>query len=267
MNNIILPMKVHAVKLEYKRQMLEHMPHGYFRIIRGRNNVVITYDPKNPKYNKAHPRTLFSSSKRGKVFAEAITIYMKIKAEYDSLLNSWRLLYSMPPPRVIFPIKQFFDPHHMDNAYFERQADCRGKYKPDNPTVSDHGELKSKNEQMGADLLKILDIPFKYETEIYLRAIEQTINPDYLVNFYEIDRCSYVEILGMSDKLEYSIRTSTKIMGFSLEKYRPGREVIYVHIYDKSNFDEDYFVSQVLSAFNDMIPDNALIWESEAGVG
>ncbi|MBR3277537.1 MAG: hypothetical protein IKG01_01335 [Lachnospiraceae bacterium] len=264
MNNIVLPMKVHAVKLEYRRQLMEKMPHGYFRVIRGKTNVVITHDPDNPRYIPAHPRTLYVSSKKGKAFADAINDYLRIKSEYDALLESWRARYSMPPPGVKFPVQQFFDPHRMDNEYFRNQPGCLGKYHPDNPTVSDHGELKSKNEQMGADLLKLLGIPFKYETEIYLPAIDQSINPDYLVCFYEIDRCAYLEILGMNDKIEYSLRTATRITGFSLEKYRPGREVIYVHIYDKNNFDEDYFVSQVLSAFNDMIPDDALEWETQA---
>ena len=31
MNDIVYPMKVHAVKLEYRRLMLEKMPHGYLR--------------------------------------------------------------------------------------------------------------------------------------------------------------------------------------------------------------------------------------------
>jgi hypothetical protein len=115
---------------------------------------------------------------------------------------------------------------------------------------------------MGADLLKFMGIPFKYETEIYLEGIDETINPDCLVNFYEIDRCAYLEILGMNDKVGYSMKTVTKMNGFSLGKYRPGREVIYVLLYDKANFDRDYFVSQVMTAFNDMIPDDALVWES-----
>ena len=264
MNNIVLPMKVHAVRLEYRRLMLEKMPHGYFRVIKGKNNVVITYDPANPKYIPAHPRTLYVSSKQGSIYAEAVKDYLRVKSEYDSLLSSWKAMYSMPAPRISFPIRQFYDPHLMNNDFFNRQASCCGTYKPDNPTVSNHGELKSKNEQIGADLLKQLDIPFKYETEVYLPSIKQVINPDYLVNFYEIDRCSYVEILGMNDKIEYSVRTATKVTGFSQDKYRPGREVIYVHVYDKNNFDEDYFVSQILSAFNDMIPDNALIWEAQA---
>ena len=264
MNNIVLPMKVHAVKLEYRRLMLNKMPHGRFKTIKGKKSVVITYDPDKPKYDARHPRVLNISSKLGIIYSEKICEYQNLKSEYDALLNSWNLIYNFAPPRVIFPIRQFLDPHHMDNEYFNNQTGDMGKYRSDNPTVSDHGELKSKNEQMGADLLKYMGIPFKYETEIYLPAIEQTINPDYLINFYEIDRCMYLEIMGMNDKIDYSLKTATRITGFSLEKYRPGREVIYIHVYDKNNFDEDYFVSQVLSAFNDMIPDSSLIWEPQA---
>ena len=109
-----------------------------------------------------------------------------------------------------------------------------------------------------------MDIPFKYETSVYLDSIKELINPDYLVNFYEIDRCAYIEILGMNDKVDYSFRTTTKIYGFSSQLYRPGREVIYIHLYDKYNFDEQYFVAQVLSAFDSMIPDSALIWEADS---
>ena len=262
MNNIVLPMKVHAVKLEYRRRILESLPHGHFGIRNGRKIVIITYDPENPKYTPRNRRVLSISSKKGKAYSYEIAKYLKVKNEYDSLLDSWKSIYSMPPPRISFPIIQFADPHGMNNLFFDRQVDCCGKYKPDNPTVSDYGELKSKNEQIGADLLKRLDIPFKYEPEVYLESIEEMINPDYLINFYEIDRCAYLEILGMNDKLAYSAKTTNKITGFSKDTYRPGREVIYVHVYDRKNFDEDYFVSQVLSAFNDMIPDSAIMWET-----
>ena len=264
MNNIVLPMKVHAVKLEYRRLQLEKIPHGYFCQRRGRDSVAITYDPDDERCSTKHARVFYINTKNGMFYSKAVTNYIRLKCEYDSLLSSWRALYSIQPPQVIFPIKQYYDPHLMNNDFYNMQTECCGAYKPDNPTVSDHGELKSKNEQIGADLLKQLDIPFKYEPVVYLPSIEQTINPDYIIDFYEIDRCSYVEILGMSDKLDYSVRTATKTLGYSLDRYRPGREVIYVHLYDKNNFDEDYFVSQILSAFNDMIPDNTLIWEPQA---
>jgi hypothetical protein len=262
MNSIVLPMKVHAVKLEYRRLKLEKMLQGRFKTMRGKQYVLISKDPAMPRFNTRHPRILNVDTELGRKYSERISEYIKIKTEYDELLNDWNTRYSFAPPRVNFPIKQYSDPHEMNNEYYNRQAERCGKYQPDNPTVSDHGDLKSKNELMGADLLKFMGIPFKYETEIYLEEIEETINPDCLVNFYEIDRCAYLEILGMNDKVGYSMKTVTKMNGFSLGKYRPGREVIYVLLYDKANFDRDYFVSQVMTAFNDMIPDDALVWES-----
>ena len=257
-------MKVHAVKLEYRRLKLETMLRGHFRVINGKRYVYITFDPLKPKINSKHPRKLNASTKLGQKYSEIINDYQRIKAEYIELLNSWNSLYNFSPPRVKFPIRQFYDPHRMNNDYFDAQADFQGKYKSDNPTRSDHGELKSKNELMVADLLKTMGIPFKYETQIYLQSIDETINPDYLISFYEIDRCTYLEVLGMSDKLDYSFRTTSKINGFSKDIYRPGREVIYIHLYDKQNFDGDYVASQILSAFNDMIPDDAILWKTES---
>lgn len=266
MSSIIYPMKVHAVKLEYRRQKLEKMVQGCIKTVDGEKIVYITHDPEYPNCDSRHPRRLKINSKRGRQYVTVISNYLKLEKEYNELLNSWYAIYNVAPPRVNFPIIQKYDPHHMNNKFFESEPDRLGKYKSDNPTVTEHGELKSKNEQIGADILKQLDIPFKYETALYLESIDDTINPDFLVNFYEIDRCAYLEILGMNDKAQYSLSTATKINGFSRQMYRPGREVIYVHLYDKYNFDEAYFISQVLSAFNDLIPDNALIWDSKSQV-
>ncbi len=266
MNNIVYPMKVHAVKLEYRRLKLEKMIKGYFKNIKGIRNVVITFDPDEPKYNVHHPRTLYTSSRMGSRYSEKIKEYLMLKAEYDQLLSDWNSRYSFAPPRVRFPIVQFSDPHKMNNEYFRNQAERQGKYVPDNPTTSKHGDLKSKNELFGTDLLELMGIPFKYETEVYLEEIDETINPDCLINFYEIDRCAYLEILGMTDKIDYFYKTAKKIYGFSKEVYRPGREVIYVFLYDKQNFDEEYFVNEVLAAYDNLIPDDVLIWSAEARV-
>lgn len=267
MNTIVLPMKVHAVKLEYKRLELEKIPHGHFRTKNGRKYVYVTYDPQKPKLSPRHPCRLLSDSKRGRKYADAVSKFLELRHEYTILLNEWNSRYGIAPPLVNFPIIQFSDPHKMNNDFYEKQKALCGEYKSKSPTISDHGVLKSKNEQMGADLLKQMGIPFKYEPEIVFVNTEEIINPDYLISFYEIDRCAYLEILGMNDKYDYSVRTATKINCFSKDTYRPGREIIYVILYDKSNFDEDYFVGQVLDAFNNMIPDNAIIWEANSKVG
>ena len=263
MREILLPIKVHAVKLDYRRLLLETMVHGYFSVRKGCNVVILTRDPDNDKCTPRNPSIYRISSKRGKAYAEAVTNFLAIKSEYDKLLKDWKMTYKAAPPKVNFPIKQFYDPHFMNHDYFNRQADNLGKYTSDNPTVSEFGVFKSKNELMAANTLNFLKIPFKYETEIYIPETEETINPDLLLDFFEIDRCAYLDVLGMNDKFSYAVKTSARINSYSKGKYRPGREVIYVLLFDKSNFDEAYFISQVLTAFNNMIPDSALNWGSD----
>ena len=261
MEQIILPMKVHAVKLDYRRRLLEKIVRGRFCVRRGRDSVAITYDPDDPRCTSRNPRILYTSSKKGRKYAEAVNRYLKIKEEYQTLYVSWKARYSVEPPRVRFPIRQYYDPHGMNNDYYDAQPENCGKYRTDTPSYSEAGELKSKNELMSTGLLQRMGIPFKYETELYIEEVNKWINPDFLINFYEIDRCFYLEVLGMNDKIDYFAKTTTKIYEYSRGKFRPGREVIYVFLYDKANFDEVYFVEQVLSAFNSMIPDSALIWD------
>ena len=118
MNDIVYPMKVHAVKLEYRRLLLEKIPHGYFKMKNGRQYVIVTFDPEKPKYNSRHPRILLSTTELGVEYTNKIISYQEIKNEYDGLLINWYANYSFAPPRVTFPIKQFYDPHCMNNAFY-----------------------------------------------------------------------------------------------------------------------------------------------------
>ncbi|MCR5383540.1 MAG: hypothetical protein K6E72_02705 [Saccharofermentans sp.] len=145
MNNIVLPMKVHAVKLEYRRLKLETIPHGHFRTKGGRKYVHVTYDPQNPSIDSRHPRRLLIDSKRGRKYADAISEYLELRHEYVILLDEWNMRYGVTPPSVSFPIIQFSDPHKMNNSFYANQKALCGEYTPKNPTVSDHGILKSKN--------------------------------------------------------------------------------------------------------------------------
>ena len=52
MERIVFPMKVHAVKLEYRRRLLDKLIHGYFCVKRGKKSVAITCDPDNEPSRK-----------------------------------------------------------------------------------------------------------------------------------------------------------------------------------------------------------------------
>lgn len=258
---MLLPMKVHAVKIRYRERVLRQLPHGRFGEYRGKRHVFITYLPDKAEVSTRFPKRFSLTSKQGKVYAQQIEQYIKIKAEYDRLLADWRTTYVFEPPEVRFPIVQTYDPHCMNNKFFERAHENTNDIQVKHPVYSGDNVLKSKNEQFGKGILQNLSIPFKYEADLDIENPEG-ITPDYLLSFFEIDRCIYAEICGMSDKYDYSVRLAHKINFYSNNYYRQGREIIYCYMYDKYNFDEENFAMQVLGAYNTLIPDSAIDWDN-----
>ncbi|MCR5615368.1 MAG: hypothetical protein K6F45_04300 [Saccharofermentans sp.] len=256
-----LPLKVHAVKIRYREQLLQKMPHGKFYDYRGKRHVFVFFIPGDPSVTKQTAKRFTLTSKQGKIYAKQITQYIKVKAEYDELLVDWRANYTFEPPMVKFPIKQTFDPHLMDNKFFERAADNTGEMPAKHPVYSGDDILKSKNEQFGKDVLCDLGIPYKYEPGLDIDNPDD-FAPDFLLSLYEIDRCIYAEICGMTDDYDYSRRTARKINFYSRNNYRQGREIIYCFMYDKYNFDEECFAMLVLGAYDLLIPDSAIDWEN-----
>lgn len=256
-----LPIKTHAVKIRYREQLLKQMVHGSFGTHRGSRCVYITYDPNNDSITQKYPKRYSLESKRGKHYTPLIERFLLLKAEFEQLLADWRSTYVFEPPMVSFPIVNTYDPHHMNNRFFEEVCSKSNSMPVEHPVYSGDDILRSKNEQMGKSLFRALGVPFKYEAALDINNPDGYV-PDYLLSFFEIDRCIYAEICGMTDKYEYSRSTAQKINFYSSNHYRPGREIIYSFMYDKYNFDEEYFASQILSAFETLIPDSALDWEN-----
>ena len=254
-----LPMKVHAVKIRYREQLLKKMPHGKFIEYRGKRHVIVYYVPGDPSVTKQTAKRYSLTSKHGKVYTPKIEKFIKIKAEYDRLLVDWRETYAVEPPMVRFPIIQTYDPHHMNNKFFENAQENTNIIPAKNPVYSEEYVLKSKNEQFGKDVLKRFKIPFKYEPNLDINCPEDYV-PDFLLSFYEIDRCVYAEICGRTDDADYSSKLARKTCFYAQNHYRQGREIILCFMYDKSNFDEDNFTELVLGAYDTLIPDSALDW-------
>ena len=255
-----LPIKTHAEKIRYREHLLRQMVHGFFGTHRGYRCVYITYDPADDSITPKNPKRYRVESKQGILFTPLIERFLLQKAEYEQLLADWRSTYVFEPPMVRFPLVSTYDPHHMNNRFFEEACSNSNNMPVEHPVYSGDDILKSKNEQMAKSLFQTLGIPFKYEAALDINNPDGYV-PDYLLSLFEIDRCIYAEICGMTDKYEYSRTTAQKINFYSSNHYRPGREIIYCFMYDKYNFDEEYFVAQILGAFETLIPDSALDWE------
>ena len=256
-----MPLKVHAVKIRYREQLLRKMVHGRFGTYKGRRCVFISYLPGAVWQHGLTLGRYYVDSKKGRGYTPKIEEYLKIKNEFDKLLLDWRSTYVFEPPMIRFPISLNYDPHRMDSRFFDNAVGNTNRLVNDNPVYSGDDTLRSKNEQIATDIFKDLDIPYKYEVGLDVPNPDGLV-PDFLLSFYEIDRCVYAEICGMSDKYDYSQRTARKINFYSLNNYRPNREIIYCLMYDKSNFDKEYVTSQILGAYDTLIPDSALDWNN-----
>lgn len=256
-----LPLKVHAVKIRYRELLLREMVHGRFGMYKGKRCVYLTYIPDDSSVSILNRKRYVLNSENGRKYSPQIERYLLIKAEYDRLLSDWRSTYAFEPPAIKFPVVPTYDPHHMDNRFFDDAEDNTNPIPADHPVYSGDCVLKSKNEQIGKGILERLGIPYKYEVGLEVENPDGYV-PDFLLSFYEIDRCAYAEICGMSDKYDYSRTVAQKINFYSRNNYRPGREVIYSFMYDKYNFDEEYFTAQVLGAYDSLIPDSSLDWEN-----
>ncbi len=237
------------------------MVHGRFGTHRGKRCVFVTYLPEEGKTSGHVQKRYYLDSAKGKEFTPKIKRYLAVKAEYDKLLSDWSSTYAFEPPEVKFPISGTYDPHHMDNDYYAGAVDRINNMPNDNPVYSGDDVLKSKNEQFAKGIFKKYGIPYKYEVDLDVDNPDGFV-PDFLLSFYEIDRCIYAEICGMNDKADYSMTTARKINFYSRHHYRPGREMVYAFMYDKNNFDEDYFAMQLLGAFETLIPDSAIDWNN-----
>lgn len=256
---MLLPLKVHAVKIRYRERKLKEMVHGRMATLGGKSYVYISYIPNDKSVSRHHQLRYRTDSSKGKEFAPQVAKYIKAKAEFDRLLLDWRALYIFEPPEVRFPISNTWDPHHMDNRFFLDAVANSNDLSAKHPVYSGGDVLKSKNEQFGKDKLVELGIPYKYEPALDINNPDGIV-PDFLLSFYEIDRCAYAEIGGMTDKYEYSRSIAEKINFYSSNNYRQGREMIYCFMFDKNNFDEEVFAAAVLASYNVLIPDDALDW-------
>lgn len=256
-----LPLKVHAVKIRYRERVLRKMVHGRIATMGGKRYVYITYVPDDDSVTKHRQLRYCVDSPKGREFAPKVAKYIKVKADFDKLLLDWRELYRIEPPEVRFPICSNWDPHHMDNQFYKDAVAASNELSAQHPVYSGGDVLKSKNEQFGKDRLVELGIPYKYEPALDIKSPDGIV-PDFLISFYEIDRCVYAEIGGMSEKYDYSRSIAEKIQFYSANFYRHGREMIYCFMFDKYNFDEDVFAAQVLAAYDVLIPEDALDWKN-----
>lgn len=142
-------------------------------------------------------------------------------------LNAWKTLVDLLPEHTFeddyrdlsVERKQLVQPIYLTDEEYRRRWEAveyePGFFKPDTPVyLTDRGErVRSKSEQLIANLLYRLGIPYRYEypIEIIENGVKKTWRPDFMILDVKHRKEFFLEHLGMMDDVNYARRNLHKI--------------------------------------------------------
>ena len=198
--------------IETKRRHLQKAPKGYLKIkpIRGSTRYyhVITGEADQGIYiNK-------KNLELAKQLAQK-SYDLKVLKAAELELQAWNLLASHFPETTVEEIYETLSPARQklvtpvkltDDQYrkqWEAVTYTPGYFKPDSPVyITDRGErVRSKSEQLIANLLYRLGIPYRYEfpIEVVVNGYKKTWRPDFTILDVRNRRELYLEHFGKLD--------------------------------------------------------------------
>lgn len=162
-----------------------------------------------------------------KNFAEA----QKNLEKYDSCIRAKKLYgEEISRRQLIVPSDFRFkrDPSEFNKAYWNRLEPCSNNHGCKTEYFDDYGfSVRSRGEMIVGNALKSLGLEAKYEPRLVLKG-SKTKTPDYSFPVYVIDRCFFVEFLGMTDNEEYIDDNAEKIRLYMRNGILPNRDLILI---------------------------------------
>lgn len=120
------------------------------------------------------------------------------------------------------------DPSAFDINFWNALSPCSNTYEIRTNYYDDFGyHVRSRGEMLVGNSLKDLFLDAKYEPAIILKG-GRKITPDYAFPVYAIERCFFVEFVGMSNNEEYLNYNYGKIDEYMRNGILPNRDLILI---------------------------------------
>ncbi|MBE7069173.1 MAG: hypothetical protein E7386_01590 [Ruminococcaceae bacterium] len=172
-------------------------------------------------------RQIRSAQANGKAFDEM----QKSLEKYNAVLERERLfLDEFRRRRLIVPADFGFARNKsiFNAAFWDQLVPCSNNRECNTEYFDDYGfNVRSRGEMIVGNALKSLGLEAKYEPRLALRG-SKTRTPDYSFPVHIIDRCFFVEFLGMSDDEEYIDENAEKIRVYMRNGILPNRDLILI---------------------------------------
>ena len=204
----------------YLKRVLDAMPR--YRVGTHRGNVVIREYSGN-----SGNLTKLETKMNTKSFAEA----QKNLEKYDSCIRAKKLFCEEINRRhlaIPSDFKFMGNPSKLNVDHWNREVPCSNKYECDTEYYDDYGfNVRSRGEMIVGNALKSLGLEAKCEPRLDLNG-SKTKNPDYSFPVHIIDRCFFVEFMGMMDKEEYVNDNTEKMRLYMRNGILPNRDLILI---------------------------------------
>ncbi|MBO4680758.1 MAG: hypothetical protein J5623_02515 [Clostridiales bacterium] len=120
------------------------------------------------------------------------------------------------------------EPSRFNVAYWKREVPCSNKIECNTEYYDDYGfNVRSRGEMIVGNALKSLGLEAKYEPLVDLKGMKKK-SPDYSFPVHIIDRCFFVEFMGMMDKEEYVNDNTEKMRLYMRNGILPNRDLILI---------------------------------------
>ena len=163
----------------------------------------------------------------GKTYADM----QKKLEQFNSLSERERLYFEELNRRhLVLPSDFRFmrDPSRFNVAYWNQEVPCSNKLECNTEYYDDYGfNVRSRGEMIVGNALKSLGLEAKYEPLVDLKGLKKR-SPDYSFPVHIIDRCFFVEFMGMADDEEYIDDNAEKIRLYMRSGILPNRDLILI---------------------------------------
>ena len=247
--------------VQEKERRLSKAPEGSLRVvpIRGKQR---------------HYHMLSSNSKTGTYLSKKDLPLAKALAQksYDRKvlrfaeqeLKAWELLAKHFPDMTVEEVyatlsparQRLVTPIHPTDEQYRKQWESvpyeSGYFKPDTPQyLTDRGErVRSKSEQLIANMLYRLDIPYRYEypTKVIVNGETRTWRPDFLLLDVKNRKEFYLEHFGLLGDADYTRIFIGKMLVYEENGMREGVNMIYSYESDAMPLDIKHLERKVCHA-------------------
>ena len=119
-------------------------------------------------------------------------------------------------------------PSRFNVAYWNQEVPCSNRIECNTEYYDDYGfNVRSRGEMIVGNALKSLGLEAKYEPLVDLKGFKKK-SPDYSFPVHIIDRCFFVEFMGMADDEEYVNENAEKMRIYMRNGILPNRDLILI---------------------------------------